>query len=81
MNSPHPLNPAALAVDTAFLLAVLPGELAHAFIQVKALDRRFNEDGKRCIELAQLAGSNESFDIAVEIHVSGLQERLGKPRE
>lgn len=37
-----------------------------ALMQVKALDRRNNEDGQRLIELGKLAASNKAYDIAFD---------------
>jgi tetratricopeptide (TPR) repeat protein len=39
-----------------------------AFLQTKAIDRRFREDGKRVIELALLSVSNEKYDIAIQAY-------------
>ena len=39
----------------------------NAFVQVKAIDKRFKEDGRRLIELGNLAISNEKFDAASTI--------------
>lgn len=39
----------------------------NAFLQSKALDKRYREDGRRLIELGQLALSNEKFDAASNI--------------
>ena len=39
----------------------------NAFVQVKALDKRFKEEGRKLIELGNLAISNEKFDAATTI--------------
>jgi tetratricopeptide (TPR) repeat protein len=39
-----------------------------AFIQSKALDKRYNEDGYRLINLAFLCVSNESYDVAIKAY-------------
>lgn len=39
-----------------------------ALIQAKALDKRFNENGERLIQLASLSVSNESYDAAVKAY-------------
>lgn len=39
-----------------------------ALIQAKALDKRFNESGKRIIELAQLSLANKDYDAAIACH-------------
>lgn len=46
----------------------------NALIQTKALDKRFKEDGRRLIDLGNLAVSNEKFDAASSIfsYVSSL---------
>jgi pentatricopeptide repeat protein len=36
----------------------------NAFVQVKAIDKRYKEEGRRLIELGELAISNEKFDAA-----------------
>ncbi len=36
-----------------------------AFIQAKAIDRRLNEDGKKVIDVARLASTNKSYDVAI----------------
>jgi len=41
----------------------------NAFIQVKAIDKRYKEEGRRLIELGELAISNEKFDAATTIFV------------
>lgn len=38
-----------------------------AFIQARALDRRFNKNGDKCLELAQIALSNADFNAAERI--------------
>jgi len=39
-----------------------------AFIQAKALDRRFRENGEKIVSLASLAVSNEKFDVAIDCY-------------
>jgi len=39
-----------------------------AFVQVKALDRRLNEDGRRVFELAQTANLENQFDAAIQAY-------------
>ena len=39
-----------------------------AFIQAKALDRRFRENGDKLVSLANLAVSNEKYDVAIECY-------------
>lgn len=41
----------------------------NAFVQVKALDKRFKEEGRKLIELGNLAISNEKFDASSTIFV------------
>jgi len=50
----------------------------NAFVQAKALDKRFKEEGRRLIELGNLAISNEKFDAASSVfsYISS----LGKDR-
>ncbi|OWY23583.1 tetratricopeptide repeat protein [Sphingobacteriales bacterium UPWRP_1] len=40
-------------------------DFEQAFIQVKALDKRLNEDGKRLMELAKKALTEKQYDIAI----------------
>lgn len=39
-----------------------------AFIQAKALDKRLGEDGRRCLDLANLCISNNAYDAAYAIY-------------
>lgn len=39
-----------------------------AYLQVKALDRRFGESGKRVLDFAELALSNNFYDVAIEAY-------------
>lgn len=39
-----------------------------ALIQAKALDKRFNESGKRVVELASLSLANKDYDAAIACH-------------
>jgi tetratricopeptide (TPR) repeat protein len=39
-----------------------------ALIQAKALDRRYAETGKRIIDLARLAVSNQDYDVAIDAY-------------
>jgi len=39
-----------------------------ALIQAKALDKRFNESGKRIVELAKLSLANKDYDAAIACH-------------
>lgn len=41
-------------------------DFAFALIQAKSFDRRFNEDGKRVFDLAQLSIANEDYKVAIE---------------
>ncbi|HRK27777.1 MAG TPA: tetratricopeptide repeat protein [Chitinophagales bacterium] len=41
-------------------------DFEQAFIQVKALDKRLNEDGKRVMELARKALNEKQYDTAIE---------------
>ncbi len=47
-------------------LSIQQKDFAFAFIQAKSLDRRFNEDGGRVLEIAELALSNSDLDAALE---------------
>jgi tetratricopeptide (TPR) repeat protein len=47
-------------------LSIQQKDFAFAFIQAKSLDRRFNEDGARVLEIAELALSNSDYDAALE---------------
>lgn len=39
-----------------------------AFIQARAIDRRQNENGTRIFSLAQLAASNQDYDVAIQCY-------------
>jgi tetratricopeptide (TPR) repeat protein len=43
-------------------------DFANAFIQIKALDKRFKEDGGRVLALARTCETNKNYDIAVEAY-------------
>lgn len=43
-------------------------EFGAAFIQAKAIDKRFNEDGERVIELARIAAANTFYDEAISCY-------------
>ena len=39
-----------------------------AFIQVKALDRRLNEEGRRVYNLAETLANNKEYDVAADAY-------------
>jgi tetratricopeptide (TPR) repeat protein len=43
-------------------------EFKKAFTQVKALDRRNNEDGARIVQFGHICFANEAFDLAIEAY-------------
>jgi tetratricopeptide (TPR) repeat protein len=43
-------------------------DFENAFIQARALDMRFNENGKRIIALARVAAENNNFNVAVDAY-------------
>lgn len=43
-------------------------DFASAFLQVKALDKRFKEDGERVIELAEVAQDEKDYDAAISCY-------------
>ncbi|QQS28451.1 MAG: tetratricopeptide repeat protein [Sphingobacteriales bacterium] len=43
-------------------------DFEQAFIQVKALDKRLNEDGRRVLELARKARTEKQYDIALSAY-------------
>jgi len=43
-------------------------DFSTAFLQAKALDRRFGEEGIRVYNLAQLSASNKDYDVAIEAY-------------
>jgi len=47
-------------------LSVQQKDFSFAFVQARSLDRRFNEDGYRVLEIAELALSNSDYDAALE---------------
>jgi tetratricopeptide (TPR) repeat protein len=47
---------------------VMEKDFNAAFIQVRALDKRFKEDGLRVLNLAQTAQSNKDFDVAAKAY-------------
>lgn len=39
-----------------------------AFLQARALDRRFNENGSRIVSLARIAAQNQNFQVAIDAY-------------
>jgi len=39
-----------------------------ALVQARALDRRYNENGRRVYSLAQMSASNDNYDVAIEAY-------------
>lgn len=50
-----------------------------AYTQVKALDRRFNEDGFRIMGLAEIAASNEAYDVAASAYEAVVKKGESTP--
>ncbi len=48
--------------------AIQQKDFPFAFLQAKALDRRFNESGKRIFDLAALSASNLNYQTAIECY-------------
>ncbi|MCK4676935.1 MAG: tetratricopeptide repeat protein [Bacteroidales bacterium] len=48
--------------------AVQQKDFETAFLQAKALDKRYREEGQRIFSLAQLSASNKDYDVAVEAY-------------
>ena len=49
-------------------LSVQEKDFSFAFVQARALDRRFSEDGQRILDLADLALANGDYDAALEAY-------------
>ncbi|MBN1338072.1 MAG: tetratricopeptide repeat protein [Bacteroidales bacterium] len=49
-------------------LSIQQKDFEMALLQARSLDKRLNEDGGRVYELAELAGSNQDFNTAVEAY-------------
>lgn len=49
-------------------LYIQDNDFENAFIQARALDMRFNENGKRIIALARVATENNDFNVAVNAY-------------
>lgn len=52
--------------DMLVWLLIQNKDFSAAFRQVRAIDRRLNEDGKRVLELAQAASAEEHYETAIE---------------
>ncbi|MCX6235552.1 MAG: tetratricopeptide repeat protein [Bacteroidetes bacterium] len=48
--------------------AIQQKDFETALTQVKALDRRYHEEGQRVFNLAQLSASNNNYDVAIEAY-------------
>ena len=58
----------SLFAEMLLWYAIQQKDFSQAFIQAKALDRRYNEGGQRVLILARLSASNANFDIAMEAY-------------
>ena len=58
----------SLFAEMLLWYAIQQKDFSQAFIQAKALDRRYNEGGQRVLTLARLSASNANFDIAMEAY-------------
>jgi len=58
-------------------LSVQQRDFSFAFVQARSLDRRFNEDGYRVLDVADLALANKDFNAALEAY----EYVLGKGRQ
>ena len=54
-------------------------DFASAFLQVKALDKRFREDGERVIELAEIAQDEKDYDAAISCYNYVVDKGSGAP--
>ncbi|MDT8394103.1 MAG: tetratricopeptide repeat protein [Bacteroidales bacterium] len=62
-------NPEEVTLNELLLwLSVQQKDFAFAFIQARSLDRRFNEEGHRILDLGELAMSNKDYDAALDCY-------------
>jgi len=60
-------------------LSIQQKDFAFAFVQAKSLDRRFNEDGYRVYEVAEMALSNSDYSAALESYQYILDKGVSSP--
>jgi len=60
-------------------LLIQEKDFESALVQVKALDRRRNESGDRVLEMADLAISNQAYDVATKAYEYVLQKGTRSP--
>lgn len=60
--------PDGVYTEMLLWLLVQQKDFYGAFLQFRALDKRNKEDGRRMIELAELAITNDALDVAVECY-------------
>ncbi len=62
-------NPEDIATSEMLLwLSIQLKDFEYALTQAKSLDRRFNEEGERVLELAYLCVANKKYDEAIEAY-------------
>jgi tetratricopeptide (TPR) repeat protein len=62
-------NPEDVSLNELLLwLSVQQKDFAFAFIQARSLDRRFNEDGTRILDLGDMALSNKDYRAALDCY-------------
>lgn len=62
-------NPEEVTMNELLLwLSVQQKDFAFAFIQARSLDRRFNEEGHRILEVGELAMSNRDYNAALDCY-------------
>lgn len=71
-------NPNKIVLNELLIwLYVQEKEFNSALIQVKALDKRNNEDGERLMALARLAGNNKNYKVAADAYKYVLNKGKG----
>lgn len=65
--------------DMLIWIYIQEKDFESAFVQAKALDKRFREDGSRMIALAQLALSNQEYDVAIKSYQYIIEKGKNNP--
>jgi TolA-binding protein len=65
--------------DLLIWLYVQKKDFNNAFVQARALDKRYKEEGKRLIELGQIATQNQAYDAAINMFGYVIQFGKDKP--
>ena len=58
----------ALYAELLLWLSLQQKDFRMAFMQARALDRRFREDGRRVMEVAALSTSNQQYEVAAQAY-------------